>query len=180
MLTTVLGEMELRVANCPSQEIAFLNQLFLNPRDYAALGGESSADLYVEVSGLIYTAKPHDRVEAGGVGMNSIQRRNVAKSLSEPVVVSIFNGAGGALLSSASIEADFVVKKVARGTETMDGAALVQSILTRFTPQYLSVGQSFAIEFQGVNILLKVNALEALVVDKSTGGTLPERTSCSM
>ena len=53
----------LRVVSCPGQDIALLNQIFLNPQDYAMLGGEASADLYIELKGMVYTAKPHEKVE---------------------------------------------------------------------------------------------------------------------
>ena len=103
--------------------------------------------------------------------MNSIQRRNAAVSLGDPLTISVFAGAGSAdLLSTAAIEADFVVKKAARGTETMDGAALVQGILARYSQQYFGTGQCFVVEFQGQNLLLKVGPLEAMAVDKGSGG----------
>ena len=162
----------LRVVSCPGQDIALLNQIFLNPQDYAMLGGEASADLYIELKGMVYTAKPHEKVEPGAAGLNSLQRRNAAVSNGDQVGVGVFtpSGAEASLLSSASIEADFVVKKAARGTETMDGAALVQNVLTRYSRQYLTVGQQFVADFQGHNLLLKVGPLEALVVDKASGG----------
>ena len=162
----------LRVVSCPGQDLALLNQIFLNPQDYAMLGGEASADLYIELKGMVYTAKPHEKVEPGTAGLNSMQRRNAAVSNNDQVPVAVFtpSGAEASLLSSASIEADFVVKKAARGTETMDGAALVQNVLTRYSRQYLTVGQQFVVDFQGHNLLLKVGPLEALVVDKASGG----------
>ena len=69
--------MQCQVANCPSQDLAFTNAVFMHPRDYTMLGGEASTALYVEVSGFVYTARANDKVESGGIGMNSIQRRNV-------------------------------------------------------------------------------------------------------
>jgi len=170
--------MQCAVANCPSQDIALLNQLFLHRDDYSKLGGEPEGNLHVEVNGFVYIAKPHDEMKPASVGMNSIQRRGLAVSLNDQVTVVTYGRAGheaeATLLSTASIEADFVVKKAARGTETMDGAALVASIVARYTPQYLSVGQIFVVEFQGEKLLLKVGPLEALVVDKTTGGVLPD------
>ena len=79
-------------------------------------------------------------------------------------------GADGSLLSTMNVEADYVVKRNAsRGAETMDGAALVQSITTRYARQYFTVGQSFVVDFQGQNLLLKVGPCEALVIDKAPG-----------
>jgi len=164
--------MQCQVANCPSQDLAFTNAVFMHPRDYTMLGGEASTALYVEVSGFVYTARANDKVESGGIGMNSIQRRNVGASLADAVAVSVYTaaGQGGTLLSTAAIEADFVVRRAARGTEQLDGAALSTSILTKYANQYFTTGQTFAVEFQGQNLLLKVGPLESLVIDKGAGG----------
>ena len=158
--------MEVKVANCPSQDLALTNCLFVHPQTFALLGGDASGDLHCEVKHLAYAVKPSEKVEAGCVGMNSIQRRNASVSQHDIVTITVFSptGPGAPLLSSISMEADFVVKKAARGTETMDGAALVQSILTRFSQQFFTVGQSVVVDFQGSNLLLKVGPLEAVAV----------------
>ena len=162
--------MEVRVANCPSQDLALLNQLFISPGDFATLGGEAEKDLYLELKGFVYTAKAHKSVEPKSVGMNSMQRRNAAVSQGDAVMVAVFREQPPALLSSASLEANFVVKKAARGVETMDGAALVSSIISRFSQQYLTVGQLFVVDFHGQMLLIKVGPLEALEVAGKGGG----------
>jgi len=50
----------------------------------------------------------------------------------------------------------------------------VQGVLASFSQQYVTVGQSIVVDFQGQKMLLRVGSLEALVIDKSTGGVLPD------
>ena len=57
--------MELRVCNCPSQDLGFTNCVFVNPAAYGMLGGEPNAALHVEINGFVYQAKPHDGIEDG-------------------------------------------------------------------------------------------------------------------
>ena len=165
---------EFKIANCPSQELALTNCLFIHPSSFALLGGDTSGDLHCEVKHLVYAVKPSEKVEHGAVGMNSIQRRGVGLSLGDSVILSVFSSGGqgdATLLSSASIEADFVVKKAQRATETLDGGKLVESILKRYEKQYLTTGQSFAIEFMGTNLLLKIGPLESVSLGGKGGSS---------
>ncbi len=166
--------MEFKVANCPSQELALTNCLFLSAKDHAMLG--TDGDIYIELRGFVYTARASEKVEAGHIGMNSIQRRLVGVSLGDAVGAALFapSGADGSMLSSASVEVDFVVRGKARGSESLDGGALSKQITERYGRQFLTNGQTFAIEFQGVNLLLKVGKLEAIVLDSSSGGSAGE------
>lgn len=162
--------MEVTVANCPSQDLALLNQLFLNPADFAALGGEAEKDLYVELSGIVYTAKGHPTLEPKTVGLNSMQRRNTNVSQDQRVTIAVFREQPPVLLSNAALEADYVVKKAARGVETMDGAALVKLVLQKFSQQYVCPGQLIVLDFLGTKLLLKVGPLEALDVSGKGSG----------
>ena len=164
--------MELRVVSCPSNELAFTNCVFLNPRDASTLGIEG--DIHLDLRGFVYAAKAHENVESGGVGMNSIQRRLIEASLGDNVPAAVFAEAEATLLSTAAMEIDFVVKKKSAATETIDGAALAAALATRHAHQYLTSGQSIAVEYQGTNLLIKVGPLEALVISKSGGGGLPD------
>ena len=82
--------MEVQVANCPSQDLALTNCLFVHPQTFALLGGDASGDLHCEVKHLVYAVKPSEKVEAGCVGMNSIQRRGIGVSLGDACVLSVF------------------------------------------------------------------------------------------
>ena len=70
--------------------------------------------------------------------MNSIQRRNVSASLGDAVTVAVFAGAGAesTLLSSASIEADFVVKSVPERLRGPSGSPPGHRLLLPLTPMW--------------------------------------------
>ena len=154
----------LQVANCPNQDLAKTNCVFLSPADHASLGGDG--DVYLEMKDLVYTAKPHPSVAAGCVGLNSIQRRGLGVSTNEPISAVVFSPAnvGGGILGEVTFEVDFVVKAKARGQETLDGPALQQTVLRVLGRQYLTKGQSLALEFQGENLLVRVVGLSPLDV----------------
>lgn len=121
--------MELRVCNCPSQDLGFTNCVFLHQQSYAVLGGEPSASLHIEINGFVFQAKQHDSIEPACVGMNSIQRRGVAASAGDAITASVHRDQ--TVLSTASLEVDFIVKGKARGVEQMDGAAMSAALLKR-------------------------------------------------
>ena len=159
--------MELRVCNCPSQDLGFTNCVFVNPAAYGMLGGEPNAALHVEINGFVYQAKPHDGIEATGVGMNSIQRRNAAASSGDAVTASVHRD--NTMLGTASLEIDFIVKGKARGVEQMDGAAMSKALLARYANQVLTHGQTVAFDFVGHNLIFRVGGLEALDVGTKEG-----------
>ena len=170
--------MELRVCNCPSQDLGFTNCVFLHQQSYAVLGGEPSASLHIEINGFVFQAKQHDSIEPACVGMNSIQRRGVAASAGDAITASVHRDQ--TVLSTASLEVDFIVKGKARGVEQMDGAAMSAALLKRFGDQYLTLGQTVAFDFHGTNLLFRVGALEALDLGtKESSGKVTRGMLCS-
>ena len=160
--------MEKRVASCPSQDLGFTNCIFLDANSFGLLGGEPTAALHLEVNGFVFSAKSHDKIEGGTVGMNSIQRRIVGASTNEPVMVNVVRDA--TMLSSATVEIDFIVKGKVRGVEQIDGAALSKSLMSRYENQFLTTGQLVAFDFLGNNFMFKVVSVEALDLGGEKGG----------
>lgn len=58
----------LRVANCPSQDLALTNAAFVNAADEAFVP-------YAELGDLVLFVKPHPEVERGCVALNGVQRK---------------------------------------------------------------------------------------------------------
>ena len=58
----------LRVANCPSQDLALTNAAFVNAADAAFVP-------YAELGDLVLFCKPHDDVEKGTIALNGVQRK---------------------------------------------------------------------------------------------------------
>ena len=84
----------LRVANCPSQDLALTNAAFVNAADAAFVP-------YAELGDLVLFCKPHDDVEKGTIALNGVQRKLLRVSTGDTVrvepftpPVSQFNAAG--------------------------------------------------------------------------------------
>ena len=179
--------MEFTVANCPSQELALTNCLFVSTRSLSLLGGETEVN--VELNGVVYTTRASDKVADGSIGMNSIQRRAIGVSQGDKVVAAVYPARETVPLSSATLEVDYVVAAKHRPGTTIDGKELAKSILARYAKQYVTTGQSVATEFQGFNLLLKVRAAHKMaplqrhrpsrVLPEGTRGPFVRRRSVS-
>lgn len=73
----------LRVANCPSQELALTNAAFVSPSD-------SDFVPYAELGDLVLFTRPHPEVEAGQIALNGVQRKLLRVSTGDTVRVEPF------------------------------------------------------------------------------------------
>lgn len=153
MTTTVIP---LRVANCPNQELALSNCVFLSRQTYAALPGDEPK--YLKLKELVYVARANEAIEGNGVGLNSVQRKLLTVSVGDELQALLYTVPGTGLCR-LSLDVDFVRKTTVRGTAQLDGSAIVEAVMRRYAHQVFAVGQQFAIDFQGSNLLLTVVAL---------------------
>ena len=84
----------LRVANCPSQDLALTNAAFVSSAD-------SDFVPYAELGDLVLFTRPHPEVEPGQIALNGVQRKLLRVSTGDTVrvepftpPVSQFNAAG--------------------------------------------------------------------------------------
>jgi hypothetical protein len=73
----------LRVANCPSQDLALTNAAFVNAADAAFVP-------YAELGDLVLFCKPHDDVEKGTIALNGVQRKLLRVSTGDTLRVEPF------------------------------------------------------------------------------------------
>ena len=73
----------LRVANCPSQELALTNAAFVSPSD-------SDFVPYAELGDLVLFTRPHPEVEPGQIALNGVQRKLLRVSTGDTVRVEPF------------------------------------------------------------------------------------------
>ena len=73
----------LRVANCPSQELALTNAAFVSPSD-------SDFVPYAELGDLVLFTRPHPEVEPGQIALNGVQRKLLRMSTADTVRVEPF------------------------------------------------------------------------------------------
>ena len=68
----------LRVANCPSQELALTNAAFVHDADHAFVP-------YAELGDLVLFVKPHPEVERGCIALNGVQRKLLRVSTGDTI-----------------------------------------------------------------------------------------------
>jgi hypothetical protein len=73
----------LRVANCPSQDLALTNAAFVNEADAAFVP-------YAELGDLVLFTRPHPDVERGTVALNGVQRKLLRVSTGDSLRVEPF------------------------------------------------------------------------------------------
>ncbi|KAG8464193.1 hypothetical protein KFE25_003256 [Diacronema lutheri] len=146
----------LRAANCPNQELALTNCVFVSRASFSRLPGDEPK--YLQLRQFVYVARSNDAVEGDGVGLNSVQRKLLAVSVGDELQGTPWRVPGTGLCR-LTLEVDFVRKATVRGTAQLDGSAIVEAVMRRYAHQVFAVGQQVAIDFQGSNLLLTVSAL---------------------
>ena len=74
----------LRVANCPSQDLALTNAAFVNDADTAFVP-------YAELGDLVLFTRPHADVERGTIALNGVQRKLLRVSTGDALRVEPFS-----------------------------------------------------------------------------------------
>ncbi|KAK9813277.1 hypothetical protein WJX72_011798 [[Myrmecia] bisecta] len=147
----------LLVANCPNQDLAKTNLVFLNPLERLA------AVPFVEIATCVFTTAADERMAAGSIGLNGVQRKFLRLSTGDPMPVAAFQPPrSGFDIVLMNAEVDFVTKKASNKAE-FDATELSAHIQSRFVGQIFTVDQALTFEYQGNNYLLRVSGV--LVVD---------------
>ena len=155
--------MQLLLAKCPEQALSLTNCVFLSPEDHDTLSGGTTSEIFLEVKGCVFTARPHRQVNNGTIGVNSIQRRYLGASENEPVDAAVFSAGSmdSVGLAALTFSVDYILKNKARGDAKVDAEELTKAIVSRFQLQFFTMGQQLALDYRGDNLLLTVTALEA-------------------
>jgi vesicle-fusing ATPase len=157
-----LGPFELQIVNCPSQDLAKTNAVFVAPDDPAATA------LHLTLGDFIFAVRSDAAVPLGCLGLNAAQRRIIKVSSGDrTLATAFFPPTLGFLAGVVNTEVDYVSKKAVRGPDVeLDAPALTAHLLSRFAGQVWTVKQEIAFEFQGTNYQLNVNS----VVGAAEGG----------
>ncbi|KAL4457630.1 hypothetical protein ABPG75_012495 [Micractinium tetrahymenae] len=153
---------QLLVANCPSQDLAKTNRVFVAPSDPTAVLP------LVQLGDFVYSVQADEQIAPGAIGLNAIQRRNVRVSSGDRVNITQFLPPPSSFqVALLNAEVGFVSTKAAgRGPDMeIDAQDLSGHLAARFSGQVLTTGQELTFEYQGINYLLKVN--DVMVADPS-------------
>mmetsp|Transcript_18438 Transcript_18438/g.48129 ORF Transcript_18438/g.48129 Transcript_18438/m.48129 type:complete len:721 (+) Transcript_18438:239-2401(+) len=148
--------MELKIVNCPSQDLALTNCVYVAPGDIGRVGS------YLELGESVFYVQADQRVEAGGLGMNAIQRRGTRVSAGDVVPVAPFRPPKGSFEAlMLTLDVTFTRKGAGR-QEEVDAKVLGAQLSRQFVHQVFSVGQAFACEYRGTNLMLSVAGITML------------------
>lgn len=143
--------MELKVARCPSNELANTGCLFVSPQTIKMLG--EVEEVHLEIGGIVYTTRASEKVEPGAIALSGVQRKDLRVSEGDKVLVAVFPARETDPLTSATIEVDFATKAKPM---KLDAKEISSTILSRYTKRYVTTGQTMTIDFQGTTLSLKV------------------------
>mmetsp|Transcript_15169 Transcript_15169/g.20934 ORF Transcript_15169/g.20934 Transcript_15169/m.20934 type:complete len:724 (+) Transcript_15169:78-2249(+) len=142
----------LRVVNCPNQDLAVTNCAFCSPADSGSLVP------YCELGSWVLFIKPHPAVEPGCIALNGIQRKGLRVSAGDSLPANPFRPPGHSFdLAVLTLELDFITRAKSK-TEEIDAGILSKELVKRFSSQVFTVGQKATFEYLGTNYLLSVSS----------------------
>eukprot|EP00898_Chlorokybus_atmophyticus_P000543 jgi/Chlat1/148/Chrsp1S00225 len=151
------GSATMQIASCPSQDLALTNAVFVNPVDFINLSppsGSRGGNAIIDIAGFLFTARAHEGIPAGSVGLNMVQRKILRVSLGDVAMAGAYKGGPLRDIVLLTVELDHVTRK--RG---LDGVKLTAELIKRFEGQPFSVNQKVTFEWCGTNYLLSVTAV---------------------
>jgi len=148
--------LRLRVASCPSQELAKTNRVFVSVEDGRELGATGDGEVHVELNGFVYVLRADRQVSSKSIGLNSVQRRELRLALSDEVKVAVLKS-GVAAASAATMEVDFATKR--KEELDIDADEMTRLVRSRLSHFVACNGQSFLVDFYGTSLLLKTASI---------------------
>mmetsp|Transcript_13626 Transcript_13626/g.23339 ORF Transcript_13626/g.23339 Transcript_13626/m.23339 type:complete len:737 (+) Transcript_13626:205-2415(+) len=145
-------KMPMLIAQCPKQELALTNCVFLHKDDFVLFGGQESST-YIKIVDYVYVAQANAAVQKGQIALNQIQRRQTSSSLQDSITVESFVPVNG--ISNLTLEVGFSVKNKAATVE-VDHDPFVEAFVRRFKFQVFRQGQELAVDWQGFTLLVRV------------------------
>ncbi|KAL3141041.1 hypothetical protein ABBQ32_005552 [Trebouxia sp. C0010 RCD-2024] len=143
------------VVGAPDQDAAKTNLAFVAVTDPLAQAG------FIEVGDVVFSLRGDPRTEAGGLGLNAIQRRTLRVSTGDRIAVNVFYPPKEDFaISVLSATVNFVSKRPVAGPALMlDAPEMNAHLQSRFGSQVFAVGQSLTFDYIGYNFMLSVTSL---------------------
>eukprot|EP00753_Platysulcus_tardus_P000418 PLAT10437.1.p1 GENE.PLAT10437.1~~PLAT10437.1.p1 ORF type:complete len:778 (-),score=439.15 PLAT10437.1:290-2623(-) len=176
-----MPSLTLSCVSTPSKSLAYSNCIYVSDATFASLvrpeDSEVETSAYgvpVALRGYIFSVRPAPGVEDDQVALNMLQRRATNASLGEGLLMARHTVRVSDSLAEATLEVASLMKR--SEALSIDAKELADVIKARFLRQYLTVGQSIAMEMGGRVLSLKVTMLSRAAlgskaaVDDGEGG----------
>lgn len=152
------------VCSVPTDNDTKTNNIFLNPADYTLAVGPSGIVL---ISGYPFAAKPHDKVEAGNIAMNSIQRRLLGLSTMAGSTVTISPMTGRVPeIAELTLRVEHIIASKKGGT--LDCSEFSAYVKAQFGGQCFRKSQQVALVLE--NGMRLLGTIEVVKMDPASGG----------
>jgi vesicle-fusing ATPase len=164
--------MKVRVAKCPSTEMALTNLVFVAPAEYERIVSAAPASAvalaardYVRLGSFVYRAAPLANFPPGSLALNGNQRKNCFVSLNQEVEIVPFGfDARDAFAARITLEASLAGSSSAAAAAAGARAAAValdmkdvsRVLAMTLADHFLSVGQEFAVDLNGRTVGFRV------------------------
>lgn len=177
-----MSELKLKVANLPSQKLAYSNRVYCNANTFDHLVSlqrtqvsVSDPCIHVQFStphsfeGVVFLlskyTKPSD-LNDFEVGMNAIQRKFLNVALQEALTTRIYAPSSAISASEIQMSVD-LLKKNSAAKVKLDGGDLNEQFLSTFKEQVFQVHQQFVMDFDGQKLDLVVTGIKHADVGNS-------------
>eukprot|EP00818_Percolomonas_sp_WS_P003370 CAMPEP_0117445534 /NCGR_PEP_ID=MMETSP0759-20121206/5848_1 /TAXON_ID=63605 /ORGANISM="Percolomonas cosmopolitus, Strain WS" /LENGTH=779 /DNA_ID=CAMNT_0005237719 /DNA_START=141 /DNA_END=2480 /DNA_ORIENTATION=+ len=148
--------LHLRCTVTPANSLAHTNKIYHNPSQFpqAAKSDGGIAPTYIQIQGkyhsLVFYAEPHEKIESGSIGLNKLHRLALKVSPEKVMECRVYMPPKhDIIMQDAVLEVDFFNSRAPMDDPTIDGAELEHHIKEVFHDQIFTVGQKFAVQFEG-------------------------------
>ena len=169
--------MDLRVDNLPANRLALTNCIYISPNNFVALASKTKtpeslenvgSSILVSVDSHVYTACGHPRVPDDVVALNGLHRRFSQLTLSSTVSVRPFVAPPNFVLATLEIGVDLLAKRNSGRPKEIDTDLLAKDLLSDYEGQVFEIGQSLAMDFQGIKLELAIKDLQLVELGSSS------------
>lgn len=138
----------LTVAKIPAQKLVFSNCVFVSFGDMLHLCSSQAEtavkdEAHVEIGGRIFTAEPHDELQAGSIAFNQVQREYAQLALCDKVLVKRITPPKKIGLAICVLEIDVLYP---RSSTVSIHEAFLRAVFRQMIGQIVAVGQPIVLE----------------------------------
>lgn len=161
----------LKVGNLPSNRLALTNRVYVSPNNFYQLsGGSNGKTTFVMMGPYAYVAESHPSVVDEQLALNGLHRRFAQLSLAATVEVRPYRPPADHALASLEISVDLLAKRSTGGRpRPLDTDRLANDVLLNYEGQILQVGQTLAMDFEGIKLELSISNVSRVSFSDTSG-----------
>ena len=155
--------MSLKVANLPSNSLAYSNRVYMNKAQFEEMKtatNQTGETVNIVVGNFVFSAAGNSEVAYGDLAMNGLQRKSGPFTLSQVLPTTIFRAAMDVAVTSITIQLDLLKKDEKAPTKTFECEELSESFKLQFCGQIFAKNQELAMDFIGEKVTVLIETFE--------------------